>query len=206
MVISLSACRVYLLQTTEGPGRALLRFYQEPAACIIQTPLKLEAWQRRWFSAYILRGIEQGFKIGFHGDQENLRSRMRNMVSASEHPVVVAEYLEDERRQKRVAVVGTPERAQELGIHCSPFGVIPKKNKVNKWRLILDLSSPDGHSVNDGVQKDLASLSYISVDDVVAEVLKKGRGTLLAKMDVKQAYRNIPVHPKDRACSGKERC
>ena len=106
-------------------------------------------------------------------------------------------YLEGERSQKRVAIVGTPERAQELGIHWSPFGVIPKKN--NKWRLILNLSSPDGHSVNDGVQKKLASLSYMSV---IAEVLKKGRGTELAKLDVKHTYRNIPVHPKDRHLLG----
>ena len=48
------------------------------------------------------------------------------------------------------------------------------------------------------IQKDLASLSYVSVDDVIAEVVRRGRGTLLAKMDVKQAYRNIPVHPRDR--------
>ena len=129
-----------------------------------------------WFSAYIVRGITEGFRIGYHGDQENLRSHMKNMVSAAEHPLVVSKYLEGERSQKRVAVVGTPESAQELGIHCSPFGVIPKKNKPNKRRLILDLSSPDGHSVNDGVQKKLASLSYMSV---IAEVLKKGRGTEL---------------------------
>ena len=86
----------------------------------------------KWFSGYILRGIEQGFRIGFHGDQANLRSRMRNMVSAMEHPVVVTEYLEGERSQKRIALVGTAERAEGMGIHISPFGVIPKKNRVNK--------------------------------------------------------------------------
>ena len=93
-------------------------------------------------------------------------------------------------------------RAAELGIHCSAFGVIPKKHKPNKWRLIVDLSAPEGHSINDGISKELASLSYVSVDDVVACALKEGKGALLAKMDVKQAYRNIPVHPSDRACLG----
>ena len=74
--------------------------------------------------------------------------------------------------------------------------------KPNKWRLIVDLSAPEGHSINDGISKELASLSYVSVDDVVACTLKEGKGALLAKMDVKQAYRNIPVHPSDRACLG----
>ncbi len=41
-------------------------------------------------------------------------------------------------------------------------------------------------------------MSYVSVEDIVATVLKLGRGTLLAKMDIKQAYRNVPVHPQDR--------
>ncbi len=71
----------------------------------------------------------------------------------------------------------------------------------NKWRLIIDLSAPDNHSVNDGILKELASLSYMSIDDVVAVVLKMGRGTML-KMDIKQAFRNVPVHPSDRGLLG----
>ena len=33
----------------------------------------------------------------------------------------------------------------------SPFGVIPKGHTPGKWRLIVDLSSPKGGSVNDGI-------------------------------------------------------
>ena len=84
-------------------------------------------------------------------------------------------------------------------VHCSPFGVIPKRNRPNKWRLIVDLSTPDGHSVNNGISKDLARLSYV---DVVAGILQRGRGTLLAKMDIWQAYRNVPIHPSDRLLLG----
>ena len=92
--------------------------------------------------------------------------------------------------------------AKGMAVHGSPFGVIPKKNRIDKFRLIMDLSAPEGQSVNDGIKKELASLAYISVDEVVTEVLRKGKGALLAKMDVKQAYRNIPVHPLDRHLLG----
>ena len=68
--------------------------------------------------------------------------------------------------------------------------------------LILDLSAPEGRSVNDGIQNELTSLTYVSVDDVVSEIVKRGRGSLIAKMDVKRAYRNIPVHPQDRHLLG----
>ena len=78
-----------------------------------------------------------------------------------------------------------------------------QKNRRGKWRLVIDLSSPDGHNVNDGISKELASLTYnMSVDYVVRGLLQRGRGALLAKMDIKQAYRNIPVHPQDRLLLG----
>lgn len=36
----------------------------------------------------------------------------------------------------------------------SSFGVISKKEQPCKWRLIVDLSSSPGHSVNDGIDPD----------------------------------------------------
>lgn len=56
--------------------------------------------------------------------------------------------------------------------------------------------------MNDGIGKELSSVSYISVDDVAAHILKLGRGTLLAKVDIKQAYRSVPVYPQDRLSLG----
>ena len=124
------------------------------------------------------------------------------MLSALEHPEVVSSYVAEETIAGRFICVGSPETAQNMGIHVSPFGVIPKKNRPNKWRLIVNLSAPDGSSVNDGIDKELASVSYTSVDDIVTTILQLGRGALLAKMDIKQAYRNVLVHPEDRLLLG----
>ena len=41
----------------------------------------------------------------------------------------------------------------------------------------------------------MSSLSHTSEDVIVAML---GRGSLLAKMDIKQAYRMVPLHPDDR--------
>ena len=99
----------------------------------IVTPLKLEVWQRELESfpdqsiaALILRGIRQGFRIGFEATKADLHPSRGNMVSASEHAEIVSSYLAEEQRQERIALVGTPEEAQELGIHRNPFGVMPK--------------------------------------------------------------------------------
>ena len=123
-------------------------------------------------------------------------------MSAGEQPQVVRDYMADEVKAQRVWLVGSQEVVR--GVHCSPFGVIPKKRKPGKWRLILNLSAPDEASVNDGIPKELCSQEYASVDELVVEVLKRGVGTELAKADISRAYRNVPVHPEDRSLLGME--
>ena len=83
-------------------------------------------------------------------------------------------------------------------LHVNRFGVIPKGHNTGKWRLITDLSYPPGYSVNDGIDPDLCSLSYCTVDHVAAVAAAYSRGALLAKIDIESAYRLIPVHPLDR--------
>ena len=61
----------------------------------------------------------------------------------------------------------------------------------------MHLSAPAGKSVNDGIPPDEFSLHYSSVDDAVTILLHLGRGTLMAKFDLKAAFRMIPVHPAD---------
>lgn len=95
-----------------------------------------------------------------------------------------------------------PEEGGHESIHISPIGVIPKKNKPGKWRLIVDLSSPACASVNDGISHELSSMSYPSVDHLVQLVLNVGRGAWLVKADIKEAYRMVPIHPEDQPLLG----
>jgi len=60
------------------------------------------------------------------------------------------------------------------------------------------LSTQDGASVKDSIEKELASVTYTSVNKMVSGVLQLGRGAEDAKADVKAAYRNIPVLPRDK--------
>ena len=48
----------------------------------------------------------------------------------------------------------------------------------------------------------LCSLSYITVEKVAATAISLGKGSLLAKIDIKSAYRLIPVCPYDRKWLG----
>ena len=117
------------------------------------------------------------------------------MRSVSKHRNVTEKYIGGECAAKRV--LDQFHRSHFPHVHVSPFGVIPK-SEPGKWRLILDLSSPEGGSINDGISKELRSLSYMSIDDVAARVVRLGRRPLMAKFDLKSVYWNIPVHPDDR--------
>ena len=51
-------------------------------------------------------------------------------------------------------------------------------------------------------RQNCARWSIPKISDVVTELNKMGPGTLLAKIDIKSAYRIIPVHPADRHLLG----
>ena len=73
------------------------------------------------------------------------------MPFASLQPSVIDDYLHTELAKGRVA--GPFSSPPIPHHHISCFWVIPKKHLPGKWRLILDLASSDGHSVNNGIRK-----------------------------------------------------
>ena len=114
-----------------------------------------------------------------------------------QNPETVTQYLLHETELGRMQKI-EPDTATPGRIQISPIGMIPKRNKPNKWRLIVDLSSPKGASVNDGISPAWSSLDYATVDHLSAIILEQGRGTWMIKADIKEAYRMVPVHPQDR--------
>ena len=175
----------------------------------IVSPLSdaLEAWAMAMaehpdsqFKNYIVEGLRRGFRIGFDYGKHSCVPAHDNLPSVVSHLAVVQQYLEKECSLGRM--VGPLPTGSTPGLQISPFGVIPKDHTPGKWRLIVDLSHPEGRSVNDGISKEQSSLAYVSVDHIVQVILRLGRGTQMAKIDIRSAYRVIPVHPEDRLLLG----
>ena len=164
------------------------------------SPLQLCDYPDQTAAAYVLTGLRERFHIGFETSSVTLRLASSNMRSALVHPSVIDAYLETEVSHGRVA--GPFTFPPYPNLHVSRFGVIPKSNQPGKWRLILDLSSPEDHSVNDGIPKPPFSVQYVTVDSFIEGIMARGRGTLMAKFDVASAYRNVAVHPQDRPLLG----
>ena len=168
------------------------------SCCFLPTKFLLLEWNNyadQSLLTYVLDGLQNGFHVGFNTASVSLKSVAQNMSSASLQPSVIDDYLHRELAKGRIAGPFSSPLLPHL--HISRFGVIPKRHQPGKWRLILNLSSPDGHSVNDGIRKDPFTVQYMKVDDTIDRIMSLGRGTLLAKFDVESAYRIIPVHPND---------
>ena len=148
---------------------------------------------------YIVTGLWEGFRIGYNYQAHKWKRSEDNMRSAKDHPQVVDSYIRKECEAGRLLGPFDPDLFPAVQI--SRFGVIPK-SEPDSWRLILDLSYPEGRSVNDAISPEICSLSYMTVDDAVRAIVTIGQGAMLAKVDIKNAYRIVPVHPDDRPLLG----
>uniref|UniRef100_A0A1X7UPP1 Reverse transcriptase domain-containing protein n=1 Tax=Amphimedon queenslandica TaxID=400682 RepID=A0A1X7UPP1_AMPQE len=145
---------------------------------------------------FLRRDMAEGFQVGFNRSS-SLRAVGRNLSSVKANSSATREYLKKQLRQATIRLALSGEE-----VHNSLMGLIPKSGQPGKYRLIVDLSSPPGASVNDGIDPELCSLSYSSVDEAICRVRACGPGAWMAKLDLKSAYRRVPVHPDDQQLLG----
>ena len=149
------------------------------------------------YAAYIHNGFVNGFRIGFDRTLSQPRSVISNHPSAASNPAIVREFISSECLAGRL--VGPVPSYLASSVHTSPIGLVPKSGRPGRWRLIVDLSSPPNQSVNSGIRSDV---KYASVDQAVDRILLLGQNTELIKIDLKDAYRIVPVHPHDHHLLG----
>jgi len=144
--------------------------------------------------AKLYRGFTEGFRIGYTGPR---RFRTcKNLTSAVQQPDVAYKNIMMEVEAGRL--LGPFNLPPFKNLQCSPIGVVEKKyseNNVKKFRTIYHLSYPYDDAINDYICKDDYSLNYVTIDDAVAIVQKLGKNCLMAKTDIKSAFRVIPIHP-----------
>ena len=184
--------RMDMCATTEG-----LHLLSKLASVSITSPLQWRVWDEalrdhpdQRFRSYIVTGLRDGFRIGFQGARSGC-TVTKNMRSAEEKADVISRYLQEECASGRV-LGPLNEDFSNLGVMVNRFGVIPKGTS-GKWRLIVDLSFPEGNSVNDGIDSAFCSLHYVKVDDAAKELFRQGRGSCMAKVDIRSVYRTVPV-------------
>lgn len=114
----------------------------------------------------------------------------RNNLSARSEPqVVVGAVLKEVASDYVIGPFATPPYET---YRISPLGVAEGKYSHNK-RLILDLSAlhdiPDIDSINDLIDKEYCSLSYASINDANAEIVRVKVSAKMCEADIKGAFK-----------------
>ena len=141
-------------------------------------------------SQYLISGFTKGFYI--HNSSFHPSTLARNLKSAFQHPDQVILKLNKELQSGRLAGPFSTPPLKDFVV--SPIGLMPKK-EPGQFRLIHDLSSPHGSSINDGIPKEFSTVQYQTVAQAIEAIVMAGPSSYLAKSDIKSAFRLIPLHP-----------
>jgi hypothetical protein len=172
------------------------------------TPYKWHAWEAALLRAGILdrypdivQGLREGFIVNFpivthtqippnRPSVSEFRSHFDSIV-ASEHGK--GRYIGPFTRSALESAIGP--------FQCSPFSIIPKVGRVDKFRIIQNFSFPVSPSIafpNFSVNSAISSSDFPStwgtfeVTCLVISTLPPG--SQIAVRDVSEAYRTVPLH------------
>ena len=143
------------------------------------------------FVKQLVHDLQHGCSIGYAGLQ--FAHLAKNLPTAYQQPDVIDATLQRECEAGRI--LGPFTSPPLPNFRTSGLGLISKHD--GGWRIIYHLSAPHGSSINDYIDSSLYSLSYCSIDDAYKIINKLGPGALLSKIDLKDAFRLIPVRPAD---------
>ena len=145
----------------------------------------------------LVQFLEFGFPVGYTGAQPPTLN-LPNHSSAIKHPLHVDTYLATE-----VDKVAIPLDSQPFTEwwRVNPLMTRPKRDS-NKMRVILDLSFPQGFSVNSEVPKNSLGGSQFKMrlpkpNALAARIQALGPTCLLYKVDLSRAYRQLRSDPFD---------
>ena len=166
----------------------------------VVTALNYDAWAHfltdypdKEFISSLLHIIKFGTNIGFQGVQAARPSK--NLKLALQSPSFIESSID-----KLLACdhANGPFNSPPLDQFCySPLHVVFHKQLTSKPCLINHLLWPPGSSVNNGISDAEASISYDAFECAIRELISAGSGSLMAKLDLKDAFRHIPIHPAD---------
>jgi len=145
------------------------------------------------FTEYLISGLTHGFDTGLQ-HLPTLSHECKNLLSASQNPEDTTNLLVSELSNGYV--IGPFDKIPFLHYRISPLGIAESKYSRKK-RLIVDLSAPHDDSahpsLNDLIDKDDFSLSYVSIDNAISVIQKLGKGSWLCKTDIKDAFKLLPI-------------
>ena len=165
---------------------------------ILPTPINIQALANllKGFDAdkkkMLVEGFTRGFTIPSSLEANPAKFGYTNHKTIFNNLTVAQSKINKELELGRIA--GPFDSPPFRNFIVSPLGLVPKKNS-GEYRLIHDLSFPKGDSVNGHIDPEFSAVQYEVLDRCIELVQMIGFGCLMAKADLKDAFRIIPVAP-----------
>ena len=172
----------------------------------IPQTMNTQAW-RQLFSdnasySRLLDYLEFGWPANYTASDPPV-STNRNHYSALAYEFEVQNYISTELKGGSLLGPFTAHSPPFVPWYqVNPLMTAPKNSTTTSRRVIMDLSWPTGHSVNDGIPADHydgtpCKLSLPRVDDLIELIVEHGPSCYLYTRDIARAYRQIKVDPLD---------
>ncbi len=157
--------------------------------------------------AQLIHDLQHGVRIGYNGPRDSFRPSPNLPILLEHESFVDEEIAKEVNAGRRIGPFDSPPFPNLI---VSPIGVVTKKFST-KLRMIHHLSWPTQQhattdSINEHISEEDSKTVLQSFDDAVsmlANIPKShSKPILLCKIDIKSAYRLVPVHPEDWHCLG----
>lgn len=186
------------VHTDKGPMLEQAEAIEHNDRDVAPTPIRISVL-KEWLeiSSYpdaniLLSGFQDGFRLCYNGPRHSRIAR--NLKSITKYPGVALQKIDKELKLGRIAGPFVKEPFDNF--QSSPIGLVPKKAE-GEFRLIHHLSYPENMSINDFIDPVLCSVRYTEFDEAINMIQDLGRNCYLFKMDIKSAFRLLPVNPLD---------
>lgn len=167
----------------------------------VKSDLIIHEWKKRlvdYHNKLLCKFLEFGWPLGYHL-HEPPETTNSDHPSALQHMSHVRKFIQAELDVD--AIIG-PFHQHPFAPWFRPSPIMTRpKHESDDRRIILDLSFPKGHSVNDGI-KILYALP--SINDLTDLVKINGPNALMWKADLTRAYRQLRADPSDAPLPGME--
>ena len=148
------------------------------------------------FKTYLVSGLKSGFHTGLSVLPSN-SIQCKNLRSATSNKESVFDLIQSE--VDKGYIYGPFKEIPYANYRINPIGIAEGKYSKKK-RLIVDLSAPhedvENPSLNELIDKDQYSLNYVSIDDAIKIIKHLGKGAMLIKTDITDAFKTLPLSPE----------
>ena len=165
------------------------------------TPLNPDWWQYhlkhhpdQLLVTQVLRGIREGFPIGYVGPRTTSRLPPR-----THNPDSLNQLKREFEKELALGRVIGPYRTLPQPLFYfhreNPSFLVPKTDQT--WRRIDNMSFPRGASVNDNILPEDFPVDYTTTSHMMQKIANVAPNTPMSCRDISDAYRQVLVHPSD---------